>query len=74
MDPLVAALEQAGAEAVLDLAEHLADRGLAQVQPRGRAAHGARLGKRDEQFQVPQAQRADQAVGLGVHVRFLGMT
>ncbi|MDT4878440.1 hypothetical protein FQZ97_1140390 [compost metagenome] len=73
MDAQVAAFEQAGPETVLEFSEHLADGRLAQVQARRSAAHRGRLGQRHKQLEVPQAQRANEAVGSGVHFCFHGV-
>ena len=62
---LAAALEQPRAEGVLDLDQHLADRGLAQVEPLGGAAHGAGIGQLHQQLEVPQAQPANEIVQAG---------
>jgi len=56
------ALEQPRAEAGFDLAQHLAQGRLAQVQAAGRGAHRACIGKRYQQLEVAQPEPAHEVV------------
>jgi hypothetical protein len=66
---LRAALEQPCAEAGLDLGQHLAQGGLAQVHAHRGQAQGACLCQHRQQFEVAQPQPAQQWVGGLGHAR-----
>ena len=59
------ALEQRRAELVLDPEQRAADRRLREVEERGRADRGARLGEREHELEVADLEA--RAVGYALH-------